>query len=113
MLFESFNSTISQKKPLVQRIKAVENKRVVRGDIISDVGNAGNVCYFYTTDTDLDTSNDIPVDEDYAMHHKFAEEDHNPQGFTSFSEYGNRQIENPIDFYAACNTIYFKRRMIV
>ena len=68
----------------------VGTKLVVRGVIISDVDNSGNVCYFYTTDTDLDTTNDIPVDEDYAMHHKFAEEDHNPQGFISFAEYGNR-----------------------
>ena len=63
----------------------VGSNLVVRAGIISD--EAG---YYYTTDTDLDTSNDIPVDEEYATHHKFAEADHNPQGFTSFAEYGNR-----------------------
>ena len=63
----------------------VGSNLAVRAGIISD--EAG---YYYTTDTDLDTSNDIPVDEDYAIHHEFAEADHNPHGFISFAEYGNR-----------------------
>ena len=69
----------------------VGDKLIVRDGIISDWNEIDGEMYFYTTDTDLDTSNDIRVDEDYAIHHKFVEEDHDPQGFISFEEYGKRK----------------------
>ena len=68
----------------------VDSNLSVRGGIITDWDEIdGEVC-FYTTDTDLDTSNDIRIDIEDAYNIRFAQEDHNPEGFIPFRNYKPR-----------------------